>query len=153
MTARASRDFKKARAILGGIKAAQGDHVDPFVVQQLALVTYKSKDLEPRDALLEARDILAELSPGTRAIPKRWALGRDPQAAVRVRRIRQRSGARPSTEPSAAYEKGFYLKNDYYNGINYAFLLDCARRRAPATTRWPTACSPAASAQRVLAHL
>jgi len=24
-----------------------------------------------------------------------------------------------------AYQKGFYLKNDYYNGINFAFLLDC----------------------------
>jgi hypothetical protein len=24
-----------------------------------------------------------------------------------------------------AHEKGFYLKNDYYNGINLAFLLDC----------------------------
>ena len=22
------------------------------------------------------------------------------------------------------YEKGFYLKNDYYNGINYAYLLN-----------------------------
>jgi len=24
----------------------------------------------------------------------------------------------------SAYERGFYLKNDYYNGINYAFMLD-----------------------------
>src|SRR5262249_51562043 len=24
-----------------------------------------------------------------------------------------------------AHEKGFYLRNDYYNGINFAFLLDC----------------------------
>jgi hypothetical protein len=24
-----------------------------------------------------------------------------------------------------AHEKGFYLKNEYYNGINLAFLLDC----------------------------
>lgn len=24
-----------------------------------------------------------------------------------------------------AYEKGFYLKDDYYNGINFAFLLNC----------------------------
>ena len=23
-----------------------------------------------------------------------------------------------------AYERGFFLKNDYYNGINYAFMLD-----------------------------
>lgn len=24
-----------------------------------------------------------------------------------------------------AHEKGFYLRNDYYNGINFTFLLDC----------------------------
>ncbi len=24
----------------------------------------------------------------------------------------------------AAYERGFYLRRDYYNGINFAFLLD-----------------------------
>ena len=23
-----------------------------------------------------------------------------------------------------AYERGFYLRNDYYNGINYAYLLN-----------------------------
>ena len=61
MKARAEQNFKKARAILGGIKAAQGDQADPFVVQQLALLTYKSKDLEPRDALLQARTILEEV--------------------------------------------------------------------------------------------
>jgi ABC-type spermidine/putrescine transport system permease subunit II len=28
-------------------------------------------------------------------------------------------------EAVRAYERGFYLRNDYYNGINFAFLLDC----------------------------
>ena len=23
-----------------------------------------------------------------------------------------------------AYARGYYIKNDYYNGINYAFMLD-----------------------------
>ena len=27
-------------------------------------------------------------------------------------------------EAIRAYERGFYLRNDYYNGINYAFLLN-----------------------------
>lgn len=28
-------------------------------------------------------------------------------------------------ESITAYERGFYLKQDYYNGINLAFLLNC----------------------------
>ena len=27
-----------------------------------------------------------------------------------------------------AHEKGFFLRNDYYNGINFAFLLNCRAR-------------------------
>ena len=39
--------------------------------------------------------------------------------------------------PSAWYQRGFYLRNDYYNGINFAYLLniraaDCASRAATA---------------------
>ena len=29
------------------------------------------------------------------------------------------------------YERGFYLRNDYYNGINYAFLLNERRSVQP----------------------
>jgi hypothetical protein len=124
MKARADSDFKKARAVLGGIKAAQGDQVDPFVVQQLAILTYKSKDLEPRTALKEARSVLEELAPKDSgdpetlgiwgAIHKRWSeVGNTPD---------ERSKA--LDEAIWAYEKGFYLASDYYNGINYSFLLD-----------------------------
>jgi hypothetical protein len=124
LEARAQQNFKKARAILGGIKAAQGDQVDPFVVQQLALTTYKSKDLEPRTALLEARTILETLSPATSSDPE--TLGIWGAVHKRLSEI----GLTPEERQQAldeaiwSYEKGFYLKNDYYNGINYAFLLN-----------------------------
>jgi hypothetical protein len=124
MKARAEQNFKKARAILGGIKAAQGDQVDPFVVQQLALLTYKSKDLEPRDALLQARTILEEISPRNSGDPE--TLGIWGAVHKRLSEIgntpEERRGA--LEEAVWAYEKGFYLKDDHYNGINYAFLLN-----------------------------
>jgi hypothetical protein len=122
--ARARGDFKKARAILGGVRAAQGDQVDPFVLQQLALSTYKSKDLEPRQALLDARTVLEALSPRASSDPE--TLGLWGAIHKRLHDV----GASPEERRQAldeaiwAYEKGFYVKNDYYNGINYAFLLD-----------------------------
>ena len=124
MNARADGDFKKARAILGGIIAAQGDQPDAFVLQQLALATYKSKDLEPRKALLDARAIVEELSPRSSSDPE--TLGIWGAIHKRLHEI----GVSPEERLTAldeavwAYEKGFYLKNDHYNGINYAFLLN-----------------------------
>lgn len=131
MAARASGDFKKARAILSGIRAAQGDQVDPFVVQQLALSTYKSKDLDPRVALITAKNCLSELSPQTSTDPETLGLW----GAIH-KRLHDIGGSPEDRraaldEAIAGYEKGFYLKNDYYNGINYAFLLDT--RSAEAT--------------------
>ena len=124
LEARAGGDFRKARAILGGIRAAQGEQVDAFVLQQLALSTYKSKDLDPRQALLDARAIIQELAPRSSSDPE--TLGIWGAIHKRLYDI----GGTPEERRQAlddavrAYEKGFYLKDDYYNGINYAFLLN-----------------------------
>jgi len=49
-----------------------------------------------------------------------------------------------------AHEKGFYLKNDYYNGINLAFLLDCRAADSAARTPLPTESRPGAYASETL---
>jgi hypothetical protein len=124
MEARKAGDFRTARAILGGVKAAQGAQPDPFVVQQFAMLTYKSKDLEPRQALLEARAILEELSPRASADPETLGIWGAIHKRLHEVGASAEERAEALEEAVAAYEKGFYLKNDYYNGINYAFLLD-----------------------------
>ena len=124
MAARAGGDFKMARAVLGGICAVQGHQADPFVVQQLALATYKSKDMEPRAALREARATLETLAPKGSSDPE--TLGLWGAIHKRLFEIATSPDERQDALDEAiwAYEKGFYLKNDFYNGINYAFLLD-----------------------------
>ncbi len=93
---------------------------DPYIVQQLALATYKSKHPDAIQALQKARDILDVLGPYTSsdaetvglcgAIHKRlWELRKDPtDLGLAVR----------------AYARGYFIKDDYYNGINFAFLLN-----------------------------
>ena len=67
------------------------------------------------------RGNLAQRTPG---IPRHWASG------ARFTNGFPRSANTPEERRGAldeavwAYEKGFYLKDDHYNGINYAFLLN-----------------------------
>ena len=93
---------------------------DPYIIQQLALATYKSEQPTPQAALEEARDLLLTLDPATSndtetlgmwgAVHKRlWGLTKD---------------LAHLDEAVRAYERGFYLRNDYYNGINFAYILN-----------------------------
>ena len=91
-----------------------------FVVQQLALATYKSKQPTDQAALEQGLKIIDRLNPDgshdvetlgiAGAIHKRlWGLGQD------------RSHLDKAIE---YYGRGFNLKKDYYNGENYALCLD-----------------------------
>src|SRR5207248_5615772 len=70
LEARDVADFTTARSILTGVRAVQGDLPDPFVIQQLAVATYKSKDLDSRQRLVDARAILAPLGPEASSDPE-----------------------------------------------------------------------------------
>lgn len=117
-TAFANKQFILAKTLLQAIRTLLP--TDSYIIQKLALATYKSEFPNPRAALEEAREVLRTLDPkGSNdtetlglwgAIHKRlWELTNDP---INL------------TESIFAYEKGFYLKNDYYNGINLAYLLN-----------------------------
>ena len=111
-------DWLVVVAVLNRLKKLQPD--DPYVIQQLALATYKSKQPDARQALEKARAILEALGPATSsdaetvglwgAIHKRlWEVGKDPTDLDRAVR---------------AYARGYFIKNDFYNAINFAFLLN-----------------------------
>jgi hypothetical protein len=93
---------------------------DPYILQQLALATYKSEIPDKQTSLAEAKKLLQKLAPGTSS---------DAETVGLLGAIHKRLwelGAHPADldEAIRAYARGFYIKNDYYNGINYAFMLD-----------------------------
>src|SRR5262249_18536521 len=101
---------------------------DPYILQRLALATYKCEKPTPEAALKSSRDLLLLLQPETSndtetlglwgSVHKRtWDLTKDPVAL---------------DEAIRGYKRGYYLRNDYYNGINYAYLLNL--RAANTTT-------------------
>lgn len=94
---------------------------DQYVIQQLALATYKSKDPDPATALAESRRILLEkLNPETTNDPETLGLW----GAVHKRMWDRTRDRADLNESIAGYERGFYLKQDYYNGINLAYLFN-----------------------------
>ena len=112
-------DFAGAHALLLKVMAVRPN--DPFVTQQLVIATYKSKQPNPESALIEARGIMEQsLDPATTNDPETLGLW----GAIHKRLWELQ--ARPDDLNAAVdgYERGFSLRRDWYNGINYAFLLD-----------------------------
>ena len=114
----APADWLVVIAVLNRLKRLQPN--DPYILQQLALATYKSQQPDALQALHKAKAILEALVPAMSsdaetiglwgAIHKRlWEIGKsgdDLDTAIR------------------AYARGYFIKSDYYNGINFAFLLN-----------------------------
>jgi hypothetical protein len=112
-------DFAGARALLLKVREIRPN--DPFVTQQLVIATYKSKQPDPLSALLEARGIMVQsLDPASTNDPETLGLW----GAIHKRLWELRSQTADLNAAVDGYERGFLLRRDWYNGINYAFLLD-----------------------------
>ena len=93
---------------------------DAYVIQQLALATYKSELPDKLTASRDARDVLALLAPATSSDAETVGLW----GAVH-KRLWQDGGERTDLDQAIrAYARGYFLKTDYYNGINFAYLLN-----------------------------
>ena len=111
-------DFVGAKSLLQ--VAHNLDKNNVFVIQRLVLATYKAKLPCPLEALKEALMILEVLKPATSNDPETLGL-----AGALYKRLWEKRGNRLDLDQSIYYyEKGFHLENDYYNGVNVAYLLD-----------------------------
>ncbi|MES2924476.1 MAG: TRAFs-binding domain-containing protein [Verrucomicrobiota bacterium] len=140
-------DFTTAKTLLAAIRAmrkavAPDRPVDPYLVQRHALAAYKSAQPDKLTAFKEARELLALLEPETSNDPETlgmWgAVHKGLWTATKERDFLDVA--------VRAYERGFYLRNDYYNGINYAYLLN---ERAAAATDPAEAIADFVQARRV----
>lgn len=139
----AASDFATACPLLEEVHKQRQN--DSFVVQQLALATYKAKQPTPEAALLKAKKILEELSPITTNDPETLGLW----GAIHKRLWELKHQDADLNESIAAYERGFHLKQDYYNGINVAFLLDLRGLSALRAGRWDEGIADTVLARRI----
>jgi tetratricopeptide (TPR) repeat protein len=163
--AKKRKDFGAALRLLGVIrdmmrpKTPEGEtdvitpHEDPYIIQQIALLTYKGAEHDAdkvrektppqspaeeeavraklRAAYEESAALLETLSPHTSNDTETLGLW----GAVHKRLWDLTSSASPDeaeghlNEAVRSYERGFHLRNDYYNGINLAFMLNVRAAR------------------------
>ncbi len=119
-------DWDRARDLYGRVRQMMKDPEgrrpeDHYIIQQLALATYKSKKPDVPTALAKARDLLMTLEPDRTHDPETLGL----LGAVWKRLYELDPANRDALEHAIdSYEHGFHVKGDYYNGINLAYLLD-----------------------------
>jgi tetratricopeptide (TPR) repeat protein len=114
----AGEQFTVAKSLLQAVQTMLP--TDSYVTQKLALATYKSKAPSPIAALQEARVVLSTLDPKGSNDSETLGLW----GAIHKRLWELTEDTTQLTEAIFGYEKGFYLKSDYYNGINLAYLLN-----------------------------
>jgi hypothetical protein len=90
-----------------------------FIISRQALCTYKFKDPTELEALVNAKIILEELQPLQSQDIEVLGLS----GAINKRLFEMTADANYLDSAIKSYEKGFQLKQDYYNGINAAFML------------------------------
>ncbi len=135
-------DFVTAKSLLTVVRTMLP--MDSYVAQRLALATYKSALPTPEAALNEAAAIIETLAPTASTDTETLGL----YGAVH-KRLWDATKAQPHLDKAIwAHEKGFYVKNDYYNGINLAFLLN-VRAALNATAEPAEAIADFVVAQRI----
>jgi hypothetical protein len=116
--ARKKGDFLLAKTYVEKLRESRKD--DPYLIQQQALATYKSRQPNAVDALKEAKQILEALQPRTSGDVETLGLW----GAIHKRLWEETADRASLDEGVWAYERAFVMKLDYYTGINCAFMLD-----------------------------
>lgn len=118
--AKKAKKYVEAIDLLQKAKTLKQDNT--LVVQRLALATYKSQLPDKRAALFNALQILEELNPSISTDVETLGLA----GAIYKRLYEDLGDIQYLSKATWFYERGFYIGNDYYNGINLAYLFNVA---------------------------
>lgn len=111
-------DFNGAKSLFR--KALDIDKNNIYIRQRLILSTYKSKFPTEKECLNESLEMIKDLSPNNSNDPETLGL-----ASSINKRLWEIDKDNLLLDKAIEYsERAFYISNDYYNGINLAFLFD-----------------------------
>ncbi len=119
-------DWLVAVAVINRLLKLQPE--DPYIRKELALATYKSKQPDALAALQKAKRVLEPLQPETSSDSETVGLW----GAIHKRLWQTASQPEDLARAIRAYARGYFIRNDYYNGINFAFLLNERAARSTA---------------------
>lgn len=116
----ALRESRAADAAVSFGEAAKIKPDEPYLLQQLALATYKSEQPSKLESLLRAWTVLAPLDPDNSNDPETLGLA----GAIRKRLHEASDDFEQLNLAIRYYGRGFEVARDYYNGENLATLFD-----------------------------
>jgi tetratricopeptide (TPR) repeat protein len=117
--AMAKNDFERAKFMYQEAHEIRPN--DESILQKLALATYKNEKPSKEEALWEAHELIrSNLDPENTNDPETTGLW----AAVHKRLWLENKDVKHLEESISALERGFKLQNDYYNGINLAYMFN-----------------------------
>lgn len=93
---------------------------DPYIIQKLALATYKSKKPSPLEALIKGLMIIELLNPARSNDPETLGI----TGAIRKRLWQETNDLAQLDSAILFYERGFNIRQDYYNGENLALCYE-----------------------------
>jgi hypothetical protein len=111
-------DWRAVLEVLDRIQNVQPK--DPYVIQQRALATYKSQYPGVIISLQAAKDELQALKPDTSSDAETVGLW----GAIHKRLWNVTKDRADLDKAIRSYGRGYFIKSDYYNAINFAFLLN-----------------------------
>ncbi|PKP44995.1 MAG: DUF4071 domain-containing protein [Bacteroidetes bacterium HGW-Bacteroidetes-12] len=114
--ARKEMKYEKAIELLNEARSIYPEN--EFIIQRLVSVIYKSEHPNKGSALFEAEKILAILKPEISNDPETLGLS----GAINKRLYEEYNDVEYLHKSLRFYERGYNIRQDYYNGINYAFM-------------------------------
>lgn len=108
---KAAEDWALPLALLKRLKAMQPG--DPYILQQLALATYKFQQPDKKTSLINAKNILSALAPQTSSDAETVGLW----GAIHKRLFDATEDQEHLDEAVRASARGYYIRTDHYNGI------------------------------------
>jgi hypothetical protein len=121
----AASDFEKAKRLFASalvIGKSEGDSIsnDPYIIQSLALATYKAEKPTKVLALKEALNLLRQLDLDHTNDPETVSLA----GSIEKKLYECGEGEYHLSNSILFYQRGYFLLNNRYNAINLAFTLN-----------------------------
>ncbi|MGZ5136037.1 MAG: tetratricopeptide repeat-containing protein, partial [Flavitalea sp.] len=104
---------------------------DPYLIHRLALSTYKAKKPDEITGLKDALVLLRQLDLDHTNDPQTVTLA----GAVEKKLYEIGQGVEHLSNAILLFQRGYYLLNNRYNGINLAYMLNCRANSSLCATR------------------
>lgn len=132
------KEYSKARSLFDAALLIGNDPInpsmnfDPYLIHRLAFCTYKSKKPDEITALGDALVLLTQLDLDHTNDPETVTL-----AGAVEKKLYELGGQGVDhlTNAILLFQRGYFLLNNRYNGINLAYMLNCRAHSSLCTTK------------------